>query len=192
MSDLLNFHEVELIPFRLQYDQYKAAVAPTQSSPAVVNQKPPQGQGVVPIGVPVDIKKEQPADADTTTLAYAQGQAEPGRDIFGDHPHNDMKSEGQAIPHREEEPLQDTDEKAISTMNVDTTTEAPKEAEPAESITESSSSSIASTSSEEATTALDLATEATPAHDHAEGPKPEEEAEADRARAALFPDEQEK
>ena len=72
-----------------------------------------------------------------------------------------------------------------------TTTEAPKEAEPAESITESSSSSIASTSSEEATTALDSATEATPAHDHAEGPKPEEEAEADRARAALFPDEQE-
>ena len=170
----------------------------------MVNQNPPvnQGHGAVPIGEPVKIQ-HPPADSDTTTLAF--GQAEPGRDIFAGHPHDEIKS----VEKDNEPKPEDKDEKAISSVNTNTesVTEAAKVAEPATESTESSStsseasssptveSSTAETSSTESTSSSSesasssTSADETPAHAHEHaGPKVEEEAEADRVREALYPD----
>lgn len=68
------------------------------------------------------------------------------------------------------------------------TTEAPKKStEEAEGTTEAESASSVSSASPSAET-VEASTEHT--RDHAEGPKPQDEAEAQRVRDALFPDEE--
>ncbi len=179
-----------------QYSQYKGTIVPTpqKSSPAAVNQhqNEPQGHGAVPIGQPVKLE-ERPKEPDTTTLDF--GQAEPGRDIFGGHPHNELNSkESDATRQTEEE------QKEASSQNVESATEAAKVAEEATEAIEAAESSTAEASSTVESSSADVASpasaepEQTPAHvddhEHAAGPKAEEEAEADRVRDALFPDAQ--
>ena len=137
----------------------------------------------MPIGEPVKLDKQPPAEADTTKAGF--GQAEPGRDVFGEHPHNDLKSkEGQA-PRKVEGEVNDQ-EKVISSQNAESVTEAPKIAEEATSETVESSS-LESTSAPGTTTTSTEET-ATPHHEHSEGPAVQEEAEAERARSELFSD----
>lgn len=143
---------------------------------------------MVPVGEPVKLDQQPPAEADTTTLAF--GQAEPGRDIFGDHPHNDLKSkEGQA-PQKDAEIAKD--KKVVSSQNVESVTETPTAASEtlemgtAETLKTGIVGSSSSTMAEISAAAAKEASSND--HDHAEGPKVQEEAEADRAREELFPD----
>ena len=149
---------------------------PTQSSPAAVHappaQAPAQGFGAVPVGeLPV-------SEADTTTVGF--GQAAPGRDIFPDHPHNDMKSE--AIPQRADKGDVDAETPTEGTAKSEDATTS----NAAEDDTTSSSSSAA-----EDLTAVDPTTVAAPEHHDPEGPKVQEEAEADRIREEIFPEQKE-
>ena len=185
----------------LQYSHYKGTIVPTpqQSSPALVNehhnQPQGQGQGAVPIGEPVKLE-EVVKEPDTTTIGF--GQAEPGRDIFAGHPHNDLKSkEGEAPRKAEDAPDSDQELKEISSQSVDSATEGSKVAEAETQIDEGSASSYetastAESSSVDGASSASSEPEQTPAHahEHVEGPKGEEEAEADRVREDLFPDAQ--
>lgn len=122
-------------------------------------------------------------EKDTTTLAF--GQAEPGRDVFGDHPHNDIKSVSSDAARADE-----VDTEVISSASTQSTTEAATLAESVESSTvETSSSSEASSEVSSSPAATSATTEASTDQPHsAEGPKDEEQAEADRVREALYPD----
>ncbi|KAJ8472792.1 hypothetical protein ONZ51_g8290 [Trametes cubensis] len=162
------------------YSQYKSAFVPTpqKSSPAVVNNPNQGGIGAVPIGDPVKI--QAPAEPDTTTLAF--GQAEPGRDIFADHPHNDLKSQQSEAPRIVDDAVRD-EPKEISSMAVETTSQVDAQSE-----TPSTTKSIPATESSSETSSSTVGTTDTNAPEHAEGPKPEEEAEADRVREVLFPE----
>lgn len=147
----------------------------------------------MPIGEPVKLE-EPAADADTSTVAF--GQAEPGRDVFAGHPHDEIKSvEKDNRPKPDEEKAA----KEISSVhgNTESATEVQKAAEEATDATSSESSSSTAESStaesslaDSASSSAPTSAEATPAHNHAEGPKDQEEAEAERAREALFPDAQ--
>ncbi len=144
-------------------------------------------QGVpaaAPIGEPIKLDQQPPAEADTTTLAF--GQAEPGRDIFADHPHNDMKSkEGQA-PQKDAEVAKD--EELLSSQNVESVTETPTTASETlgtETVGSSSSASVSTAAETSSTSTKEVSSND---HDHTEGPKVQEEAEADRAREELYPD----
>lgn len=79
------------------------------------------------------------------------------------------------------------DEKVLSSQNGDSATETPTAAsETLEMGTVGSSSGSGSAAAETSTTATKEASSND--HDHTEGPKVQEEAEADRAREELFPD----
>ncbi|KAI8984895.1 glycosyltransferase family 39 protein [Trametes punicea] len=159
------------------YTQYRSTIVPTsqRSSPAIMND-PNQnagGIGAVPIGEPV--KLQQPAEPDTSTVAF--GQAEPGRDIFADHPHKDLNSQENEAT-RAAEDVQD-----ISSMTPGTTSQASTPSvQTSSNDDEFLETSVTSTSTP--STSLEERPEE---REHAEGPKPEEEAEADRAREELFP-----
>lgn len=169
-----------------QYAQYKGAVAPTPiaaPSPVVIANPNPGGIGAaVPIGEPVKVPEAQ--EKDTTTLAF--GQAEPGRDVFGDHPHNDIKSVSSDAARAE------ADAEVISSASTQSTTEAATQAESSSvesSTVEISSSSEASSEVSSSAAATSATTEASTEQPHsAEGPKDEEQAEAARVREALYPD----
>ncbi len=65
-----------------------------------------------------DVKlEERPKQADTTTLDF--GRAKAGRDTFGGHPHNELKSKGGDAPRRAEE-----EQKETSSQNVESATDA--------------------------------------------------------------------
>lgn len=168
-----------------QYAQYKGAVAPTPiaaPSPVVIANPNPGGIGAaVPIGEPVKVSEAQ--EKDTTTLAF--GQAEPGRDVFGDHPHNDIKSVSSDAARAEE-----ADAEVISSASTQSTTEAATQAESSvESSTVETSSSEASSEVSSSAAATSATTEASTEQPHSvEGPKGEEEVEAERVRSALYPD----
>ncbi|CDO78273.1 Glycosyltransferase Family 39 protein [Trametes cinnabarina] len=164
------------------YSQYRniAPAVPQKSSPAAVNNPPPNagGIGAVPIGEPV--KLQQPEQADTTTIGI--GQAEPGRDIFADHPHNEIKSQVNEAPRVIEEEHKDKDVKTeTSSATVEPSAQSSSNNESASDGTSSepSSSTVASNAD---------STERPDEHEQVKGPKDEEAAEADRVREALFPD----
>ena len=137
------------------------------------------------MGEPVKLDRQPPAEADTTTLAF--GQAEPGRDIFGDHPHNDLKSkEGQAPQKKDVEVPKD--EKMPSPEDGKSVTETPTAASDTLETETVGSSALDSVSAATETSTTATKEASSTGHDHTEGPKAQEEAEAERAREELYPD----
>lgn len=161
----------------MQYDQYNVVAYTPQPSPyhpaAVV-----VGDGPVPI-----------QSVDPSTI----GKPEPGHDVFAEHPHQEIKSDGAIQP---EQPAQGQPqapppppEQLIADEKVDKDISAV-----GQSLTDAATSSELPSSAEESSTASSEAESSTSSQ--VEESKPdvplgvplEDEAEADKVRQELFPE----
>ncbi|THG94769.1 hypothetical protein EW026_g6769 [Hermanssonia centrifuga] len=162
------------------YSQYTVAVAPTPTkSPAVVTVGGERGgRGAVVVEDNLEKAANLPVkdSPDTTTLAF--GQAEPGHDVFGGDRVEQVKSEGTPAVKPVED---DRESKEISEIQ----TPAPGTQEDSQEPVASETISLSASSTESAS--IDSQVES----DKTQGPSEEGEAEAEKARNELFPDDEE-
>lgn len=120
-------------------------------------------------------------------------KAEPGRDIFAQHPKADIKSEDMVIPP----PVVDDEPKAISSVGATSPSEDPQKHDEKTSETPASEPSLATTGEKIPSSSSDnsspiVAESAVPSPEAAKakahGPLDAEQAEADEVRQELFPD----
>lgn len=181
----------------MQYSSYKGAIlaTPQKSSAAVAPLATiggePDGRGAIiveDIGQAPNVPQVQ---AEGTEVNPAK--AEPGRDIFAQHPKADIKSEDMVIPP----PVVDDEPKAISSVGATSSSEDPQKHDEKTSETPAAEPSLATSgentpSSSDDSSSSTVVDSAVPSPEvakaKAQGPLDAEQAEADEVRQELFPD----